>query len=115
VIRSRLFAGAPKPAPHKCPEASKGFTRELCLGERQVVTKDITKITWQRAGRVTEPGRYMFRFGWLTVTAEDLAIWQQYPEAAFTLVELSDIADDGREQFHLGAFELPLPPMPDEH
>jgi hypothetical protein len=90
-----------------------------------VVTKDITKInitkinitkiTWQRAGRVTEPGRYMYRFGWLTVTAEDLAIWQQYPEAAFTLVELPDIADDGREQFHLGAFELPLPEMPDLH
>ncbi len=43
------------------------------------------------------------------MTAEDLAIWQQYPEAAFTLVELPDIAEDGREQFHLGAFELPLP------
>jgi hypothetical protein len=85
-----------------------------------MVTKDITrinitKITWQRAGRVTEPGRYMYRFGWLAVTAEDLAIWQQYPEAAFTLVELPDIADDGREQFHLGAFELPLPEMPDLH
>ena len=53
--------------------------------------------------------------GWLTVTAADLAIWRQYPEAAFTLVELPDIAEDGREQFHLGAFELPLPPLPDEH
>ena len=31
------------------------------------------KITWQQAGHVTEPGRYMFRFGWLTVTAEDFA------------------------------------------
>ena len=80
-----------------------------------MVTKDITKINWQRAGRVNEPGRYMFRFGWLTVTAEDLAIWQQYPEAAFTLVELPDLAEDEREQFHLGAFELPLPPMPDQH
>ena len=80
-----------------------------------MVSNMITKITWQRAGQVTEPGRYMFRFGWLTVTADDLAIWRQYPEAAFTLVELPDIADDGREQFHLGAFELPLPPMPDAH
>jgi len=26
----------------------------------------------------------MFKFGWLTVTAEDLAIWKQYPNAAFT-------------------------------
>jgi hypothetical protein len=28
----------------------------------------------------------MFKFGWLTVTAEDLAIWKQFPTAAFTLV-----------------------------
>lgn len=80
-----------------------------------MVTTDITKITWQRAGRVTEPGRYVFRFGWLTVTAEDLAIWRQYPDAAFTLVELPGIAEDGREQFHLGAFDLPPPPVPDRH
>ena len=33
----------------------------------------INKITWQKAGRVTEPGRYMFTFGWLIVTADDLA------------------------------------------
>jgi hypothetical protein len=79
-----------------------------------VILRDITKITWQRAGRVTEPGRYMFRFGWLTVTAADLAIWRQYPEAAFTLVELPDIADDGKEQFHLGAFELAPPAKSDE-
>ena len=45
----------------------------------------INKITWQKAGRVTEPGRYMFRFGWLTVTADDLAIWRQFPDATFTL------------------------------
>ena len=46
----------------------------------------VNKVTWQKAGRVTEPGRYMFRFGWLTVTADDLAIWRQFPDAAFTLV-----------------------------
>lgn len=66
----------------------------------------VNKVTWQRAGRVTEPGRYMFRYGWLTVSADDLAIWRQYPEAAFTLVNLpSD--PDAPEEFHLGAFELP--------
>src|SRR5450432_2903252 len=27
----------------------------------------------------------MFKFGWLTITADDLAIWQKYPTAAFTL------------------------------
>ena len=66
----------------------------------------LNKVTWQRAGRVTEPGRYMLRFGWLTVTAADLAIWQQYPEAAFTLVNLPT-EPNAPEEFHLGAFELP--------
>jgi len=65
----------------------------------------VNKITWQRAGRVTEPGRYMFTFGWLTVTAEDLAIWKQFPNAAFTLVQTT-IQMDAGEEFRLGAFEL---------
>jgi hypothetical protein len=65
----------------------------------------VNKITWQKAGHVTEPGRYMFTFGWLTVTAEDLAIWQQFPNAAFTLVQTSP-ATDAVEEFRLGAFEL---------
>jgi len=47
----------------------------------------VNKITWQRAGGITEPGRYMFTFGWLTVTPDDLAIWKQFPDASFTLVE----------------------------
>ncbi len=47
----------------------------------------------------------MFRFGWVTITAEDLAVWQQFPNAAFTLVPLA-AATDAAEEFHLGAFEL---------
>jgi hypothetical protein len=78
----------------------------------------VNKITWQKAGRVTEPGRYMFTFGWLTVTAEDLAIWKQFPHAVFTLVKMpaavaSDAgadAGDAADEFHLGAFELPANP-----
>ena len=78
------------------------------------VNKVISKVTWQQAGYVTEPGRYMFRFGWLTVAPGDLAIWMQYPDASFTLVQTSApplAADDetpGAEtdEFHLGAFEL---------
>jgi hypothetical protein len=66
----------------------------------------VNKVTWHRAGRVTEPGRYMFRFGWLTVTAEDLAIWRQFPQASFTLVMMTT-ATDVEEEYHLGAFELP--------
>ncbi len=75
----------------------------------------VNKITWQKAGRVAEPGRYMFTFGWLTVTAEDLRVWQQFPDAAFTLVRLppakaDDDADNDSvaDEFHLGAFEIPL-------
>jgi hypothetical protein len=75
----------------------------------------VNKITWQRAGAVTEPGRYMFTFGWLTVTEEDLAIWKQFPDATFTLVELPTHQVEGdtepvvAEEFHLGTFELPIP------
>jgi len=71
----------------------------------------VTKITWQKAGLVTEPGRYMFRFGWLTVSAEDLAVWKQFPDAAFTLVKMPEqggaLQPRASEEYHLGAFELP--------
>jgi hypothetical protein len=62
----------------------------------------VKKVTWQQVGRVTEPGRYMFRFGWLTIAAEDLAVWEQLPNAAFTLVRTAAEA----EEYRLGAFEL---------
>jgi len=65
----------------------------------------ITKIIWAQAGRVTEPGRYMFKFGWLTITAEDLAIWEQYPNAAFTLLRTTP-AEEAEDEFRLGTFEL---------
>ena len=70
----------------------------------------VNKITWQRAGGVTEPGRYMFTFGWLTVTSDDLAIWKRFPDASFTLVESSARASGSEvhDEFHLGTFELPL-------
>ncbi len=71
------------------------------------------KVNWQRAGRVSEPGRYMFRFGWLTITEDDLAIWRQYPEAAFTLVNRA-VDPDAPEECRLGAFELPVA-SPSQH
>jgi hypothetical protein len=76
------------------------------------------KITWQKAGRVTEPGRYMFTFGWLTVTADDIAVWRRYPEARFTMLRIpkpstpksSDEAPEDAlgdaDEYHLGTFEL---------
>ena len=72
----------------------------------------VNKITWPQVGRVTEPGRYMFTFGWLTVTAEDLAVWEEFPNAAFTLfrtttaAETTEPGDETVEEFRLGTFEL---------
>ena len=56
----------------------------------------------------------MFRYGWLTVTADDLAVWQQFPDASFTLVNLPS-EPDAPEEFHLGAFEIPVAPSHDDH
>jgi hypothetical protein len=45
----------------------------------------------------------MFKFGWLTVTAEDLAIWKQFPTANFTLIPLNS-SEDG--EYRLGSFDI---------
>lgn len=67
----------------------------------------VNKVTWQQVGHVSEPGRYMFRFGWLTIAAEDLAVWGQFPDAVFALVKTAAATTtDAAEEFHLGAFEL---------
>jgi len=73
------------------------------------------KISWQKAGRVVEPGRYMYRFGWLTVTADDIAVWRRYPQAEFTMLQLpkpsgAPSAEDALgdlDEYHLGTFKLP--------
>jgi hypothetical protein len=64
----------------------------------------VSKVTWAQVGLVTEPGRFMFKFGWLTVTADELAIWKQFPDAAFTLVS-SKPSEDG-EEYCLGSFDI---------
>ncbi len=66
----------------------------------------VDKITWEKVGHVTEPGRYMFTFGWLTVTAGDLEIWKQYPRATFTLVAQPAAVDSPGEEYRLGAFDV---------
>jgi len=67
----------------------------------------VDKITWDRVGRVTAPGRYMYTFGWLTITAGDLDIWKRYPQAAFTLLaHHAEPAETVGEEFHLGAFDI---------
>ena len=54
----------------------------------------------------------MYRFGWLAITAEDLAIWEQFPNAAFMLVSRG--YTESTEEFHLGSFELQDDTSPEE-
>jgi hypothetical protein len=46
----------------------------------------------------------MFKFGWLTITADDLAIWRQFPAASFTLLSIEP-SQDG-EEYRLGSFDV---------
>jgi hypothetical protein len=114
---------------------SQDASQEQALQEqalREQASTVVNKITWQKAGRVAQPGRYMFTFGWLIVTAEDLRVWAQFPDAAFTLVRLppgsplansqgnlpaNSYGDVVPDEFHLGAFEIPLHnnPAPGSH
>jgi hypothetical protein len=72
----------------------------------------VNRITWSQVGGVTDPGRYMFTFGWLTITAEDLAVWKAYPNATFTLLRTLTLSDEAAEEklpgeeFRLGTFDL---------
>jgi hypothetical protein len=95
--------------------ASLSWSKRSALGGPALKAKGkrvtINKITWAQVGRVTEPGRYMFKFGWLTITSDDLAIWKAHPNGAFTLYstvrtkepEAEEVAG---EEFRLGTFEL---------
>lgn len=62
----------------------------------------VHKVTKAQVGGVTEPGRYLFTFGWLTITAADLAVWKRFPDAAFTLVVQP--GSEAVEEYRLGAF-----------
>lgn len=82
---------------------------KLPRAEAAAKARTVNKVTWAQVGRVTEPGRYMLRFGWVTITTEDLAIWQQHPDAVFTLyTTLSAIGTEEKvgEEFHLGIVDL---------
>jgi hypothetical protein len=79
---------------------------------RQGVQLAVDKVTWQKAGRVSEPGRYMFRFGWLTIAAEDLAVWNRFPNAEFALVRRA--TTEGEDEFRLGSFDPGDNPSRDE-
>ena len=61
----------------------------------------VNKVTWKKVGEVKEPGRYMYAFGWVTITPADLAIWELFPSAAFTLVPQIDATNE----YRLGSFD----------
>ena len=63
----------------------------------------VSKVSWAQVGQVTEPGRFMFKFGWVTITADDLVIWKQFPAATFTLVPLN-AHEEG--EYRLGLFDI---------
>ncbi len=72
------------------------------MSESQTCTR---KVNWREVGQVAEPGRFLFKFGWLTITAEDIAIWNEHPHAAFTLVLVPPLGETP-DEFRLGAFDL---------
>jgi hypothetical protein len=61
----------------------------------------IPRVSWAAVGRVQTPGRYMFKFGWVTISEDDLAVWRKYPDATFALYE--GAGQDG--EFRLGSFD----------
>lgn len=73
------------------------------------------KIRWSEVGRVAEPGRYLFTFGWLTISPDDLAIWRDYPQATFTLVAVAPMSETP-DEFRLGTFDMGayVPGRPDK-
>jgi hypothetical protein len=49
----------------------------------------MNKLVWGDIGMVAEPGQCKTRFGLVEITVDDLAIWKQFPHAAFVVVGLS--------------------------
>ena len=48
----------------------------------------------------------MLRFGWVTVTADDLQVWSLFPEATFALYQVSG---EGESEYRLGSVDLNIP------
>ncbi|UFW48486.1 hypothetical protein BaraCB756_40580 [Bradyrhizobium arachidis] len=69
----------------------------------------VNKITWDKIGGATEPGRYKCFFGYLTVTSEDIEVWRRYPDATFTLMARPATQQSVAEDYYLGAFDIGNP------
>jgi hypothetical protein len=66
----------------------------------------VNKITWDKIGRVTEPGRYRCFFGYLNVTSEDIEVWVRYPQATFTSISRPTSEQSVGEDYRLSAFDV---------
>jgi hypothetical protein len=61
----------------------------------------VPRVSWAAVGHVQTPGRYIFKFGWVTVSEDDLTVWRKYPEATFALYESLTLGGE----FRLGSFD----------
>jgi predicted N-acetyltransferase YhbS len=66
----------------------------------------VNRVGWKQVGEVKEPGRYMYRFGFVTITSDDLQVWSQFPDATFALYEVSG---EGKDEYRLGTIDLNTP------
>lgn len=81
-----------------------GFICRLAIGEPDGSRQDHLGQGWPGNGA---RALYVHTFGWLTITAGDLDVWKQYPQAAFTLLGQHSLPDAAPgEEFHLGAFDI---------
>jgi len=64
----------------------------------------VNRVSWNQLGLVQEPGRHKFTFGWVTITAEDLNIWNQFPEATFALYQVQSA--ESTNDYRLGSVQL---------
>jgi hypothetical protein len=99
-----FFAEAARQWDHRALPSKDDRPADPAASGDDVIEHMVHKVTWTQVGGVTEPGRYLFTFGWLTIAEADLAVWTQFPEAAFTLV--SQAAAEAVDEFRLGAFTL---------
>jgi len=68
----------------------------------------VARLGWESVGNVQQPGRYMLRFGWVSITVDDLAIWSEFPEATFALYE---VASEYGNEYRLGSVDLNRPAL----
>ena len=76
------------------------------MATKMATLTGINKVNWGQVGRVTKPDRYQYSFGWLTIAAEDIAIWEKNPSAVFTLVNAATANASPGDEYRLGTFEL---------